>query len=155
MNVTVRPAEKRDIPQLCDLLAQLFAIETDFVIDPSRQARGLSALIDSDQALVLSACHGDQLIGMVTLQTLISTAEGGRVGLVEDLVVASGYRGRGIGRLLLKELEARARTLGLMRLQLLADLTNTDALDFYRAMNWSTTRMKALRRMVDDGEPSP
>lgn len=153
MNVTIRLAETMDIPKLCDLLAQLFAIETDFAIDLSRQSRGLSALIDSDQALVLAAFDGDHLIGMVTLQTLISTAEGGRVGLVEDLVVTHGCRGRGVGRLLLRKLEERAQERGLTRLQLLADHTNAPALDFYRAAHWSTTRMVALRRCVDVVDP--
>ncbi|GAB6095991.1 GNAT family N-acetyltransferase [Desulfatiferula olefinivorans] len=150
MHVSVRHAEMKDIPTLCDLLAQLFAIETDFMIDASRQARGLSALITSDQALVLSAWSGDRLIGMVTLQTVISTAEGGAVGLVEDLVVDRDCRGRGVGRLLLESLEARARASGITRLQLLADRTNAPALDFYRAMNWSTTRMVVLRRLCGE-----
>ena len=38
--------------------------------------------------------------GMCTVQLVISTAEGGLAGLVEDLVVDRTYRGQGIGGLL-------------------------------------------------------
>ena len=40
---------------------------------------------------------------MCTVQTLISTAEGGPVGLVEDVIVRADYRGHGIGARLLTE----------------------------------------------------
>ena len=36
-----------------------------------------------------------QVVGMITLQVLVSTAEGGHVGVIEDFVVASQARGRG------------------------------------------------------------
>lgn len=45
------------------------------------------------------------IVGMATIQTLISTAEGGRVGLVEDVVVDESFRGKGIGKLLLAGIE--------------------------------------------------
>lgn len=36
-----------------------------------------------------------QVVGMITVQKLISTAEGGYVGLVEDVIIEPEVRGKG------------------------------------------------------------
>jgi GNAT superfamily N-acetyltransferase len=89
------------------------------------------------------------VVGMVTAQLLISTAEGGTVALVEDMVVDSHYRGRGIGRRLMAAIEDWSRERGAKRLQLIADRTNFSALDFYDKIGWRPTRMICLRRKWD------
>jgi GNAT superfamily N-acetyltransferase len=83
---------------------------------------------------------------MASIQTLISTAEGGPVGLVEDVVVAKSWRGRGIGQNLLEALGDWARQHGLTRLQLLADRHNRNALDFYAKDGWQPTALICLRK---------
>ncbi len=85
---------------------------------------------------------------MCTVQILISTAEGGKAGLLEDLVVAKSWRGQGLGAALLAAAEAWSVKQGLTRLQLLADATNGLALGFYRRQGWSGTRLVALRKML-------
>ncbi len=64
------------------------------------------------------------VVGMVTTQLVVSTAEGGPAALVEDMVVAPDHRMRGTGRWLLRAAEAWARERGATRLQLLADRDN-------------------------------
>ncbi|NOY45484.1 GNAT family N-acetyltransferase [Deferrisoma camini] len=146
--VTVRPARPDDVPALCRLLEQLFRLEADFASDPARQARGLAWLLAADprRAQVFVAEAAGRPVGMVSVQVLISTAEGGEVGLLEDLVVDEGFRGRGIGATLLEAAEAWAHGRGLLRLQLLADRDNAPALRFYRHRRWHPTRLLALRR---------
>jgi len=87
MNITIRPACSKDIPHLCDLLSDLFVQETDFEPDQGRQSRGLNLLVhdQSGRSLVLVAASRDEIVGMCTVQTLISTAEGGPVGLVSKM----------------------------------------------------------------------
>ena len=70
-----------------------------------------------------------RVLGMCTVQTMISTAEGGRVGLLEDLVVAADFRNQGQGEKLLAEAVRWAECQGLKRLQLLADKNNLSALN--------------------------
>jgi hypothetical protein len=43
------------------------------------------------------AVAGDNIIGMATVQTPVSTAERGRVGLVEDVIVDGRFRCRNVG----------------------------------------------------------
>lgn len=144
----IRTALPEDIPRMADLLVELFSIETDFTPDVEKQIRGLSALVAGPQgrACVLVAEKGGMIAGMATAQTLISTAEGGRVGLVEDVVVHGEFRGRGIGTRLIEAVAEWARSHGLTRLQLLADRDNHRAMEFYASQNWSSTRLICLRR---------
>jgi ribosomal protein S18 acetylase RimI-like enzyme len=145
--VLIRDAMAKDIPAMVELLSQLFSIEQDFVPDAHKQGRGLELLLEQSGAHVLVAEVQGRVVGMVSVQTLISTAEGSRVGLVEDLVVAEGHRGSGVGTRLLQAMESRAAACGLKRLQLLADNSNTAALDFYRRNQWQQTSLLALRQM--------
>ena len=87
-----------------------------------------------------------RVLGMCTVQTLISTAEGGRVGLLEDLVVAADFRRQGIGAKLLAEAVKWAECQGLKRLQLLADKNNEAALSFYENQGWKSTQLVCLRK---------
>lgn len=144
MSATIRPARIEDIPAMAELLGQLFAIEADFSVDEQRQICGLSHLHQSAACLLVAEEDG-MVAGMVSIQPLISTAEGGVVGLLEDLVVQEQRRGRGIGGLLLAAALDWAREHGMRRVQLLADRANTDALRFYADKGWRQTQLVCLR----------
>ncbi len=152
MEITIRAAEPGDLDGLVRLLETLFAIEADFAFDAGRQRAGLALLLASGKDCVLAAEHAGNIVGMCTAQTVISTAEGGPVGWVEDVVVAPEYAGRGIGRRLLKHLEAWAIRNGLARLQLLADRHNGAALGFYDRLGWRRTELIALRKFPTAGD---
>jgi GNAT superfamily N-acetyltransferase len=149
MNITIRHAKPTDIKALVCLLKELFEIEEDFVFEENKQSKGLALMLESKKDCVVLAEHGSEVIGMCTVQTLISTAEGGYVGIVEDMVVANKYSGKGIGRQLIFEIESWAKSQGLIRLQLLADRNNQPALAFYTKMGWLETRLIGLRKVIE------
>jgi GNAT superfamily N-acetyltransferase len=143
----IRPACATDLPTLVRLLGELFTLEADFTRDPERQHFGLALMLsDRRSRAVLVAERGGEVIGMVTAQLVVSTAEGGLSALVEDMVVDAGSRGRGVGRALLAAIEGWAVERGATRLQLLADRENAPALAFYGRAAWSPTRLVCLRR---------
>ncbi len=142
----IRKATAGDIDAMTGLLEQLFSIEADFTANLEKQRRGLADLLAGEDSCVLVCEIEGQVVGMCTVQLLISTAEGGKVGLLEDLVVAQSWRGQGLGTALLAAAEAWSAKNGLTRLQLLADATNGLALGFYRRKGWSGTRLVALRK---------
>lgn len=144
----IRPAQQQDVEQLVGLLHTLFSIEEDFSADTGKQRRGLELMLAGAQSQVLVAEADGQVVGLCTGQVVISTAEGGAAILVEDMVVAEGYRGQGIGRLLLSGLIDWARGLGATRMQLLADENNQPALDYYRHLGWQQTALHCWRLYI-------
>ncbi|MBF0526655.1 MAG: GNAT family N-acetyltransferase [Deltaproteobacteria bacterium] len=149
-DLQIRPASSSDLDQLVGLLRELFSIEADFEFNASRQRKGLTRLLADSRGCLLVAESAGRVVGMCSVQTLISTAEGNRVGLVEDVVVTAEHRGRGIGLALVAALEHWARDNGLTRLQLLADRTNAPALRFYEKLDWSPTQLICLRKKVGE-----
>lgn len=143
----IRVATEEDLGALVELLRALFSIESDFTPDARRQRRGLKMMLeDPDRRVVLVAERDRQVIGMVTVQLLVSTAEGAASGLLEDMVVDERARGEGIGARLLQAAERWAFERGATRLQLLADRMNRPAHRFYRRMGWTGTQLVCLRR---------
>jgi ribosomal protein S18 acetylase RimI-like enzyme len=146
--ITIRTTKPSDIPQLVELLKELFTIEADFDFDQDKQACGLNLLLKSEKDCILVAqlLNDNKVVGMCSVQTLISTAEGGTVGLLEDLIVAADFRHQGIGDKLLAEAVYWAERQGLKRLQLLADKNNLPALNFYQKLGWQSTQLVCLRK---------
>jgi GNAT superfamily N-acetyltransferase len=147
-DLIIRPARPEDIPRMCELLADLFSVESDFEVDVVKQMKGLSMLVSDLWGRAFVAVADNSIVGMATVQTLISTAEGGRVGLVEDVIVDRQFRGRGVGTRLLEQIAAWGRENGLKRLQLLADSDNRPALEFYSSLRWISTRLICLRKLL-------
>ena len=139
----IRRASFGDLPAMTRLLQELFAIETEFAVDTEKQRCGLQMLLESEQAGVWVAERHGRIVGMVTVQLVISTAEGRLSGLLEDLIVFSAYRRRGLGAAV-----KWARERGATRMQLLSDGRNVPALIFYRKQDWRQTNMIALRRSL-------
>jgi len=144
--VKVRTAMVSDLSGMTGLLSELFSLESDFTPNIRKQRQGLGSLMESETATLLVAVTKDEIIGMCTLQPLISTAEGGTVGMVEDLVVTEQWRNKGIGAMLLEAIENIAKEQGMSRLQLLNDKSNETANRFYDNHEWSKTNMIARRK---------
>jgi ribosomal protein S18 acetylase RimI-like enzyme len=144
--ITVRVATEADIPVMVKLLGVLFRIESDFYPDAIKQKRGLSLLLASPAARAWVAEHPKVgVIGMLTMQTVVSTAEGDYAGLIEDLIVEESFRRCGIGTLLVRAALQYAREKHLPRIQLLADVHNVPAIIFYRDLGWEQTNLMTLR----------
>jgi GNAT superfamily N-acetyltransferase len=129
---------------MVELLRLLFSIEQDFQFDESKQRRGLSLLLESEDALLLTAGNSGRVIGMCSAQRTISTAEGGYSLLLEDVVVNQEFQGRGVAGKLLLAVEQWALARKILRLQLLGDRSNGAALKFYQKRGWQTTNLVSL-----------
>lgn len=148
-DVTVDKAQASDIPILVLLLNELFSIEQDFNPDFEKQMRGLYMLLtETERAIVLVARSSEnKVIGMVTAQLVVSTAEGAYSAWVEDMIVTSDCRGKGIGKTLLEQVSIWAKSKGASRAQLLVDQGNQPAIDYYHHLSWQPTSL-AARRMI-------
>ena len=142
----IEQASSADIPALVELLAALFSIEQDFKPDTERQVRGLAGVLASPNACIMVArCAEGKAIAMCSAQLVFSTAEGAHSAWIEDMVVHQAWRRRGVGRQVLQAVLAWASEHGATRAQLLADLDNQPALDYYQHLGWQETQLIARR----------
>ncbi|OIO73018.1 MAG: GNAT family N-acetyltransferase [Zetaproteobacteria bacterium CG1_02_49_23] len=142
-------ATEHDLPQLADLLTELFSLECDFTPERDKQLRGLRLILNEPQLGKLFVLRVDgQVAGMVNALITISTAEGGKVLLLEDVIVSQTHRGGGRGRQLIEHVLHWAGEQGMSRVTLLADRDNHPALAFYRTLGFELSHMKVLRRKL-------
>lgn len=149
MNRDIEFATTDDLPAMADLLAELFTLETDFQPDREKQLAGLQLILDDPALgrLFVLRVEGN-IAGMANALITISTAEGGQVLLLEDVIVKAEYRGAGLGRQLVEHVLAWAKAEGMSRVTLLADKANTAALSFYERMGFQASAMTVLRRRL-------
>ena len=138
-----------DLEALADLLAELFTLEADFSPDRSKQLAGLKLILDHPALGRLFVLRVDgRVAGMANALITVSTAQGGRVLLLEDVVLARAHQGSGLGRRLVEHVLDWAAAEGMSRISLLADRDNTPALAFYRRLGFEESNMKVLRRAL-------
>lgn len=143
-------ATAADLPALCDLLAELFTLESDFQPDRSRQLAGLELIMANPSLGRLFVLRVDgQVAGMANALITVSTVQGGRVLLLEDVILGKAHRGGGLGRRLVEHVLDWAASQGMTRVTLLADKDNAPALGFYQRLGFETSSMTVLRRCLE------
>jgi GNAT superfamily N-acetyltransferase len=149
-SIRIEPATLDDLPLLVDLLDDLFSMEADFVPNREKQERGLRLILEQPsrgRIFVLRTDH--QLIAMVNLLITISTAEGGFVLLLEDVVVHREHRGQGYGSKLLEHAIAFAKQKNFLRITLLTDRDNEASKRFYLDRGFVESDMVPLRMLLE------
>jgi GNAT superfamily N-acetyltransferase len=140
-------ARREDLPQLVALLGVLFSQEADFSPDAAKQRRALELLLSNEHsgAVFVARERGGRAVAMASLVYTVSTAEGGKAALFEDLVVHPEHRGQGIGTALLRFVIEEAKKRGVLRLTLLTDMQNERAQALYRKLGFADSSMKPMR----------
>lgn len=147
--MTVRIATCADIPVLCELLDLLFSQEAEFQADGAAQTAGLRQIIDAPElGRILVLCDGETVIGMVNLLFTISTALGGRVAILEDMVVRPERRNGGAGSQLLQAAIDLCRSCACRRITLLTDRSNGAAQGFYARHGFVLSDMVPMRLLL-------
>lgn len=151
----IRPATLSDVPRLCELLQLLFTQEAEFQPDAARQSAGLRQIIEHPEiGSILVLCEAERILGMVNILFSVSTALGGRVAVLEDMVMDLDCRGQGVGSQLLKSAIDFARDTGCLRITLLTDRGNLAAQRFYRRLGFGVSDMLPMRLLLADDRRS-
>jgi GNAT superfamily N-acetyltransferase len=142
----IEPATLDDLPHLADLLYELFSQEADFIPNREKQLHGLRLILEQpSRGRIFVLRSGGRIIGMINLLITISTAEGGFVLILEDLVIHSNHRGQGYGSRLLEHALAYARTKNFLRVTLLTDKLENRARAFYERHGFRQSGMVPMR----------
>ncbi len=148
--IEITIAGEKDIPALCALLNLLFSQEIEFTPNTVAQQRGLLKIIQNPQlGFILIGKVNEQTAAMVNILFTVSTALGGRVAILEDMVVSTTFRGSGIGSQLITHAIQEAKNQQCKRITLLTDISNTAAQKFYQKHGFSSSTMIPLRLNLD------
>jgi ribosomal protein S18 acetylase RimI-like enzyme len=145
--MNLEPAGPADLPALVGLLDCLFRQERDFQPDPRKQEQALILLLRQPptEARVWVAREEGAVVGMVSLQAVVSTAAGGPALWLEDWIVLPAFRGRGIGAALLRHAIRYSKAQGFHRISLLTDRHNLPAKKIYAAHGFKPSTMLTMR----------
>jgi RimJ/RimL family protein N-acetyltransferase len=128
--VSIRDATLADVDRLLDLLVEVATegrwIGTEAPVDVEARRRRLVESIDGPDAIALVAEAGGEPVGQLELRLA-------RYGVADlGMLVAAGWRGRGVGTALLAEGIDRARRAGAHKLALQVWPDNAAAIALYR-----------------------
>ncbi len=142
----IEPATVEDLPQLAELLHDLFSKEADFKPDTGKQLRGLQLIIEQPNRgrIFVLRTHG-KILGMINLLFTISTAEGGSVIILEDLVISHDHRGMGFGAQLIEYAKEFARQKDFLRITLLTDRPDEMSKHFFHRHGFHESKMVPMR----------
>lgn len=149
----IEPATEADLDELSELLGELFSEESDFRPNKSKQLHGLRLIFEQpNRGRVFVLRHDKVIVAMINLLFTISTAEGGFVILLEDLVVHRKYRDHGYGSKLLEYAIDFAREKKFSRITLLTDRPEIRSQNFFRRHGFVDSSMMPMRLLISPAE---
>ena len=153
LTLRIRSARGDDLPRLLDLLEELRVGSTSGVAwdraDDDRSARTFDAILaDPHRAFLVAEADG-QIVGTADVVLVPNLTHASRpVAYVENVVVAEGRRGEGIGRALMDEAIRRAEAAGCYKIQLLSNDGREGAHVFYDRLGFERSA-QGFRRYLD------
>lgn len=146
----VEPATLEDLPALTELVMDLFSHSDDFKPDQEAQERGLRLILEQpNRGRIFVVRNQDRIFGMVNLLFTISTARGGFVILMEDVVIHPDHRGQGYGAMLLDYVVDFAKQKDFKRITLLTERMSAESREFFRKHGFEPSHMVPMRRIID------
>ncbi|MDF1813225.1 MAG: GNAT family N-acetyltransferase [Verrucomicrobiales bacterium] len=142
----IEPATLDDLPKLVDLLLTLFQIEEDFQPDRALQEKGLRLILEQPSRGRIFVVRTDyEIIGMVNCLFTISTAMGGFVVLLEDLIINTEFQRQHYGTQLIQYVVDYAKKKDFKRITLLTDKLSEDSQKFFVNFGFEHSKMIPMR----------
>ena len=143
-DVDLRGAVPADADDVALLLTQL-----GYPCEAADAAERIASMLHNDrQALILARSRG-VVCGLLALDFMYYLPLGTTTCRVTALVVATDARGLGLGRLLLRDAEHRARLGGAARLEVTSAGHRTEAHAYYRACGFSEGAVRFVKLLGD------
>ena len=140
MNVTIRRAVEADASAITRLTSQLgYPAEVEVM-------RGrLKPIVDCADHLVLAAEDAGDVCGWIQAQSAEVLESGFRVEIV-GLIVAEGRRREGIGRRLVRSVEAWAAQAGAPAVVVRTNIARAESPPFYTSLGFAQTKTQRVYR---------
>lgn len=146
----IEPATLDDLPRLVDLTMALFEMEEDFTPNRRKQERGLQFILEQPSRGRIFVARTDfEIIGMVNVLFTISTAMGGFVILLEDVIIHPDFRRQGYGSKLVEYVIDFAKRKDFKRITLLTDKMSEESQRFFEQLEFHHSSMIPMRLTLE------
>lgn len=132
-DILIREATELDLPAIGKLLEDLVdAMDSTEGIDTEIALKNYERLINDASSHFLVAAREGTPIGFINFTVRQTILHQGPSALIDELVVAEEYRGKGFGRQLVQAAIEKCRQLGCCEVEVSTEKTNLRARKFYR-----------------------
>ena len=132
-DIIIREAKASDLLTIGKLTLELIEAMGDTEgIDIKLIAENCRNFLSEANYHILVAEIEGTIVGFVSFTTRKTILHRGLSGLIDELIVAKSYRGKGIGRQLLSSAIKKSRQLGCCEVEVSTEKTNMKAREFYR-----------------------
>jgi ribosomal protein S18 acetylase RimI-like enzyme len=143
-DIDLRGAVPADADDVAALLCAL-----GYPCEAVEAAERIATVLHNDRQALIVARHRGAVCGLLALDFMYYLPLGTTTCRVTALVVLPDARGHGLGRLLLRDAERRARLGGAARLEVTSAGHRTEAHAFYRACGFSEGAVRFVKLLGD------
>jgi len=132
-DIVIREARESDLLTIRKLTLELIeAMGNTEGIDIKLIAENCQNFLSKANSHILVAEIGGVVVGFVNFTTRKTILHRSLSGLIDELIVAKSYHGKGIGKQLLSSAIEKSRQLGCCEVEVSTEKTNVKAREFYR-----------------------
>ncbi len=145
LNVQIRPATLEDVEPIAELSEQLWYPVTGSILKER-----LQQVTMNPEHTVYVATVAELVVGWIH-SCLVTTLVMGRQATIGGLIVRQGYRGQGIGQLLLQQVEQWAQQHGCSSMIVRSNALRQEAHQFYKKAGYQSfkTQLAFRKELVD------
>jgi GNAT superfamily N-acetyltransferase len=131
-DILVREATKSDLPVIGKLLEELAGVmDNTEGIDTEIALKTCEHLLNDAGSHFLVAAMEETPVGFINFTVRQTVLHRSPSALIDELVVAEEYRGKGVGRELVQAAIEKCRQLGCCEVEVSTEKTNVEARKFY------------------------
>ena len=123
-----------------DLVTELFSGYRDFYqanVDPQKERAFLTERLQNNESIILCGLQDDQPIAFAQIYFTFSSVGLSKMWIINDLYVAKSHRNQGIGKIMLQDIEQRARDAGIAVLKISTQVSNEAGNYLYPALGFN------------------
>lgn len=148
----LREARRDDLPVIMAMLADdVLSREREGGAEAAAVATAFDEIAADPRSAVWLVEQDGRVVGCAQLTCIPGLAQRGMTrGVIESVRIASGHRGRGLGRWFMGRLVEKAREAGCAMVQLTSDKRRTDAHRFYVGLGFAMSH-EGFKLKLDGG----
>ena len=132
-DILIRRAKESDLPVIQKLLEDLIdAMDDTEGIDTGIALKNCERLLNDAGSHFLVAAREGTPVGFINFAVRQTVLHQSPSALIDELVVAEEYRGKGVGRRLVQAAIEKCRQLGCCEVEVSTEKTNLKAREFYK-----------------------